>query len=255
VFGEGAHWLVVDTQSWAVERLSLPTASIQGEAISDDGQRFAYVAPARKDSSSGLWTWRRGDKVPRLLGSEPGRYSDPAFAPDGSLYFSHSTQDGSRHMFGSYAQLFRLPGDRNEAERVTDENGCHFSASFTGAGVLNYIHSSCAGQTWVKRRHPGSSPKVLVSAMGTLAEATTSPDGEAVLYVAVDPDTYILSTRRRAETASRVITRLRRTMSRVRPQFGRDLREVLYQSDGKIWIWRDGKITAFAPLVLEMGSR
>jgi Tol biopolymer transport system component len=240
---------VVDAHSYAVERVTLPLSSVSALAVSVNRREFAAIAPSGHGGQQGLWTWSRSERVPTEIGSEVGRYSDPAFEARGEwLYFSHSPSDGIQHMFGMYAQLFRVHPDGSELERVTDERGCHYSATVTAWGNLTYVHSSCSGNSWVKRADKSLQAETLVSAMGSVAEASTAPDASGVLYVGAGPDTFDLNEARKRVKSPRLITRLRRNMVQVRPQYGKSRNEILYQGDGTVWLWRNGVTASLVSL-------
>jgi hypothetical protein len=149
-------------------------------------------------------------------------------------------------MFGMYAQLFRVHPDGSDLRRVTDEVGCHYSTTVTASGHLTYVHSSCSGNSWVKRADKKLQPEILVSALGSIAEASTAPDASRVLYVGAAPDTFELNEARKSDASPRLIARLRRNMLQARPHYGKSRNEILYQSDGTVWLWRNG---AAVPLV------
>ena len=241
VFGEGSNWVVVEANSYSVERVELPLKTADTLAVSADRRKFAAVAPSGHDGQQGLWTWSRGQHAPTQIASEVGRYSDPTFEARGEwLYFSHGPSNGIHNMFGLYAQLFRVHPDGSGLRRMTDEVGCHYSATLTASRRLTYVHSSCSGTSWVKRADDKRRAEVLVSAVGSIAEASTAPDASGVLYVGAAPDTFDLNEARKADVSPRLIARLPRNMLQVRPQYGKSRNEILYQGDGTVWLWRNG---------------
>lgn len=245
----GADWVLVEVESRKIERVTLPAQDVDGLAVSKDATWFAYVAPA--GGNKGLWAWKRGDSVPRLLDSGPGRYSDPAIGPDGSIYFSHSPVTGRSHTFGTYAQVFRIGVDGNGMRQITDENGCHFGVSFTQRGQLQYIHSSCAAQAWVKRVTAVAQPDTLVAVAGSLAEATPSPDGRSVMFVTDEPDSFVVH-QVSGKKPPRTLFALDRGMVRVRLAYGRNSNEIFYQQGGKVWVLDHGVRSVVATLEREV---
>lgn len=247
VFGSrGPQWLLLDVTSRRVERIRLPAEEIEGLAVSADGMRFAYTKRSA-DNKPGIWFWQRGDAAPRLIESGAGQYSDPALAPDGWIYFSRSPVNGRSHMFGTYAQVFRIRADGTGLEQITDENGCHFGVSFTRRGRLQYIHSSCTAQSWIERVGRATKPEILVAVAGSLAEAVASPDGRSVLFVSDEPDSFVVkeATRKRPP---RFLFAIDRGMKRARVAYGRDVNEILYQQGGKIWSFDRGVRTQIAAM-------
>jgi len=234
---QGSEWLLVEVASRRVERITLPAKDVDGLAVSSDGTQFAYVGPA--GNSRGLWSWKRGDATPRLVESGAGKYSDPAISPDGWIYFSRSPVNGRSHTFGTYAQVFRIRPDGTGLQQITDENGCHFGVSFTRRGQLQYIHTSCTAQSWVERVGQTTSPEILVAVVGSLAEATASPDGRSVLFVSDEPDSFVVQEATGRNTP-RVLFALDRRMRRVRLAYGRNKDEIFYQQGGKVWVLNHG---------------
>jgi WD40 repeat protein len=245
---QGSDWLLVEVASRRVERITLPAKEVDGLAVSSDGMRFAYVAPA--GNTKGVWSWKRGDAAPHLVESGAGKYSDPAIAPDGSIYFSRSPVNGRSHTFGTYAQVFRVRPDGTGLQQITDENGCHFGVSFTRRGQLQYIHTSCTAQSWVERVGQTAAPEILVAVVGSLAEATASPDGRSVLFVSDEPDSFVVH-EVTGRNAPRVLFALDRRMRRVRVAYGRNKDEVLYQQGGKVWVLDHGSRTMLAAMERE----
>ena len=241
----GADWVLIEIASRRIERLALPARDVDGLAVSNDGTWLVYVAPA--GNKKGLWAWKRGGSAPRLLDSGPGRYSDPAIAPDGFIYFSRSPVNGRSHTFGTYAQIFRIRRDGTGLEQITDENGCHFSVSFTQRGKLQYVHSSCTARSWIKRVVGAAEPDTLVAVAGSLAEATPSPDGRSVLFVTDEPDSFVVH-EVSGKKPPRTLFAIDRRMARVRLAYGRSSKEIFYQQGGKVWILDHGTRTVLATL-------
>ena len=239
IFGTtGPEFLLVEAASRSVERVTLPSGEIDGVAVSSDASQFAYVAPVG-DGKRGLWTWKRGEAA-HLIESRSGKYSDPAFSPDGWIYFSRSPASGGRHAFGTYAQVFRVRPDGSGPEQNTDENGCHFSVSFTSRGQLQYIHSSCTSRAWVERlKRPSTRPDILVTVAGTVAEATASPDGTSVLFVSDEPDSFVVQEARRKHPP-RVLFAFDRLMKRAHIAYGGSPDEIFYQQGGRVWLYSKG---------------
>ena len=248
LFGDkGPDWLLLEANSRKIERFTTPVGQIEGIAVAPDGQSFAYIARVSAERL-GIWSWKRGQAPPLLLESKPGRYSDPAFSPDGWIYFSRSPSDGTRqHTFGTYAQVFRVRPDGSELQQVTDENGCHFASAFTPRGELVYVHSSCSVRTWIERRHDAPKPEILVTVVGSIAEATTSPNSDAVLFVQDEPDSFAVQEVRSGQKPH-VLFRLDRSMERVRAAYGRTSKEIFYQQGGQVWVLSKGVRSAIAPL-------
>src|SRR5262249_410271 len=82
--------------------------------------------------------------------------------------------------------------------------------------------------------------EVVVSTVGSIAEASMSSDGRAVIYVADQPDSFVLTEVRPRRPPKQLLV-LARTMEPVRPGYGRDSKEVFYQHERKIWVLRGGK--------------
>lgn len=245
----GSEWILLDVASRRVERITLPAADIDGLAVSSDGTRFAYVGPA-PDGKPAVWFWKRGDAVPRLIESGAGKYSDPAFAPDGWIYFSRSPVNGRGHAFGTYAQVFRIRADGTGLEQITDEDGCHFGVSFTRRGRLQYIHTSCKAQSWIERASQPARPEILVAVAGSLAEAVASPDGRSVLFVSDEPDSFVIQ-EATGKARPRFLFAIDRRMRRVRVAYGRNGNEILYQQGGRIWSLDHGVRTLVAAMESE----
>lgn len=245
----GRDWLLVEVTTRRVDRVTLPASDIDGLAVSSDGNRFAYIA-ASADHKQGLWSWNRGDPLPRIIDSGAGRYSDPALGPDGWIYFSRSPVNGRQHTFGTYAQVFRTRADGSGLQQITDENGCHFGVSFTSRGRLQYIHSSCTAQSWVERTGQSTKPEILVAVAGSLAEATSSPDGRSLLFVSDEPDSFVVK-EVRGTSAPRMLAAFDRAMRRVRVSYGRSTEEIFYQQGGNIWMLDHGQRTMIAALERE----
>ena len=245
---QGSDWLLVEVASRRVERITLPAKDVDGLAVSNDGMRFAYVGPA--GNSKGVWSWKRGDAAPRLVESGAGKYSDPGIAPDGLIYFSRSPVNGRSHTFGTYAQVFRIQPDGTGLQQITDENGCHFGVSFTRQGQLQYIHTSCTVQSWVERLGHTTTPEILVAVVGSLADATASPDGSSVLFVSDEPDSFVVH-EATGKNPPRVLFALDRRMRRVRAAYGRNNDEIFYQQGGKVWVLNHGVRTMVAAMERE----
>jgi len=245
-FGEGRNWLLVDLHNYSSETVTLPLSRVDAVDISANGDKFAIVG--ERDGKYGIWVWKRDESAPRLVASAEGRYSDPAFGPEDWIYFSHSSSTGRRHTFGTYAQLYRVRVTGADFEQMSDENGCHYGATFR-AGQLVYVHTSCSSQSWVKRQRVRRQAPVdvLISTIGSIAEASVSPDGQLVMYVEDQPDSFVVR-ELNAGGSPRQRLVLRRSMQRVRPVYGRHGNEILYQHEGKVWVLRDGKSRVIAVL-------
>src|SRR5205823_6127271 len=90
LFGEGDHWVLVDDRTKRAVPISFPLSNIDNVAVSNDGKTFALIAPDASHAWA-VWIWNRGEASARVLFADGGRYSDPAFDPEGRwIYFSHS---------------------------------------------------------------------------------------------------------------------------------------------------------------------
>lgn len=247
MFGDRENWLVMDASTYSVERISYPVANISNVAVSPDASQFVFIAPEPTMRDDALWVWRRGEPKAKILESQGGRYSDPVFDPDGRwIYYSHTASTGQRHMFGTYAQIFRIRPDGSGREQVTNEAGCHFGATFSGTS-LAFIHSSCTGNCTLKRMRSPMAPKVIASPAGTIDEVTVSADGQTVVYVVGQPDGILLRTAR-AGGESKTLAELARRASRLRPAFGASDQEILFQNDGFVWLLRKGQQLALVSI-------
>jgi hypothetical protein len=253
LFGEGDHWIVVDPRSYQAAPVVFPISEIENAAASPDATSFAVIAHDAKRGSA-VWLWSRGQESARLLFAKDGHFADPAFGADGKwLYFSHSGSGVRPHMAGNYAQIFRSRPDGSSLEQITDEDGCHFGTTIA-RGDLHYIHSSCSTTSWLRRQGADGKTATEATTLGIIDEVAVSPSGNVILYVLNGPDSVTVW-RLRLGRPAQVLFRDRKTMQRLRPAFGRDEDEILFQASGAVWLLANHNKRPIATISAARGSR
>ncbi len=166
-------WIwVLDLATGRARRVTDGAAMDFRPAWSPDGTQLAFVRDDTRD------TWI----VTRTLASgqesridTPTLELDPAFGPDGTLYYS-SAADGTPDLW-----KVRAPGAA--PERVTSKRGNEFTPTVSRDGAtLLYMHKLAGDRVTVRNLTTGNERELVAERIVSQSRPAISPDGRTAVY-------------------------------------------------------------------------
>jgi hypothetical protein len=246
VYEDGlGHWWSVDAHTHDVRKVQLPAGRvIRGVAVAPDG-RVVMTADEPSAHNTLLFIWDPGApmKPPVSIGDVRGHHFEPAVSLDGQwVYFAHNPDSSGppgAHSQGAFAQIYRVHLDGSGLEALTANAGCHWGPTAVNEDLVVLIHSSCSRGQWVETLRKGVAAAEIVSPrLGLLQSVELAPDRSRILIESSSlSETFVEERELRTGHVERLFSRPREFLH---ARYGRDRRDVLFQSQNAIWAWTHG---------------
>ncbi|WNG48196.1 hypothetical protein F0U60_31720 [Archangium minus] len=255
VFGQELVWTIVDVHSRDLRRVRFaPEFNPTSVAITPDGQWLVFTSYDPSVQNTLLFKWDGlPTSKPMRIGDERGYHAEVAVSHDGKkAYFAHHPLAGGppgQHEMKASAQLYEVGLDGSNLRALTSGQGCHIGPTSPHAGRLFFVHTPCDGRRFLSVVEL-SSGKVVDHPVSEwrVGEVSLSPDGRRLLLTSTGSDrTRIIEMDVSSRKAS-VLLEVEHDSSTLKPQYGIDSTQILFQNQGAIWLVQGGRTTKLASL-------
>ena len=243
-FGGPGGWGVMEVHAKRMQWLTLPAPYTQALnlTVTADGRVVVFTAEDAAAHNVLLFRWRRTEDEAHLLGEARGFHAEPSVSPDGRwAYFSHNPEAGGppgAHPAQpqAFAQLYRVSLDGTGLQRLTNEKGCHYAASFDSADGVDFIHTDCRTVRKAFRFQPSTGRTVALDFhLPHVGEPRTAPDGARTLATTQRMfDTTVLELSQKGQDVRQLFT----VPNNARPLhavYGGASNEILYQAHDAVF--------------------
>jgi TolB protein len=173
---------VADADGFNAQSVLAANEPIMSPAWSPDGSRLAYVSFDQKKPIVVVQNLAQG--TTRIVAGFRGNNSAPAWSPDSRFLAVALSKDG-------LTQVYRIPANGGDAERLTESGGIDTQPAFSPDGQWIAFTSDRGGTPQVYRMPAAGGPAQRLTFEGTYNVGPRySPDGRSLAFVQRDGGRY-----------------------------------------------------------------